>query len=135
MRVLKVRGFARFQRKEGMADAMLCRAVRDAAAGLVDADLGNGLIKQRVARPGQGKRGSYRTIIAYRARDRAVFLFGFAKNVKADLAPDELRDLIRVGATWLDATNDAIEVAIADEILTEIHCEEEEADDEDEIQA
>lgn len=87
MRVFKVPGFARFQRKEGMSDKTLCKAVRDAERGLIDADLGHGLIKQRVARPGHGKRGSYRTIIAYRVKKRAVFLFGFAKSSKASLDP------------------------------------------------
>ena len=125
MRVLKTKAFGRFQRSEGMRDAALCRAVRNAAAGLVDADLGHGLIKQRVARPGQGKRGGYRTVIAYRVRDRAVFLFGFAKSAKADLKPDELAELVEVGATWLRADDDAIEAAIADGRLKEVDCGEE----------
>ena len=111
-----------------MADWVLCKAVRDATSGLVDADLGHGLIKQRVARPGQGKRGSYRTIIAYRAKNRAVFLFGFAKNAKADLDADELKDLIEIGATWLNANDDAIEMAVDDERLTEVACDEDEED-------
>jgi hypothetical protein len=33
-----------------------------------------------VARPGQGRSGGYRVLIAYRARLRSVFLFGFAKS-------------------------------------------------------
>jgi hypothetical protein len=122
VRVFKVRGFTRFQRKEGMGDKALCKAVRDATARLIDADLGHGLIKQRVARPGQGKRGGYRTIIAFRVKDRAVFLFGFAKSRKADLEPDELADLVKVGARWLRADNDTIEAAIADDRLTEVDC-------------
>ena len=68
--MFKLKAFARFQRREGLRDKALCRAVRDAAAGLIDADLGNGLIKHRVARPGQGKRGGYRTLVAYRGADR-----------------------------------------------------------------
>jgi len=51
-----------------------------ARARLARCDLGGGIIKQRVARPGKGKSGGYRTVIAYRARNRAVFLFGFAKS-------------------------------------------------------
>ena len=98
MRVFKEKGFARFQRKERISDTALCKAVRDMAAGLIDADLGHGLIKQRVARPGQGKRGSYRTIIAYRVKKRAVFLFGFAKSGKANLDADELDELAKRGA-------------------------------------
>lgn len=130
MRVFKVKPFARFQRKEGMSDAVLRRAVREAEAGLIDADLGHGLIKLRVARPGGGKRGGYRTIIAYRRRDRAVFLYGFAKNDKADLAPDEREILVKRGAAWLTADDDLIEAAIMDERLMELdHGTDDERDD------
>lgn len=122
MRVFKVPGFQRFQRKEGMSDETLCKAVRDAERGLIDADLGGGLIKQRVARPGQGKRGSYRTIVAYRVKKRAVFLFGFAKSRKADLDPDELDALVKRGAVWLGAPDAAIERAIATDELKEVDC-------------
>jgi hypothetical protein len=45
---------------------------------VVDADLGGGVIKQRVARVGQGRSGGYRMLVAYRAGARAVFLYGFA---------------------------------------------------------
>ncbi len=102
MRVFRVKVFVRFQRKEGVRDAVLRKAVQDAEAGLIEADLGQGLIKQRVARPGAGRRGGYRTIIAYRRRDRAVFLYGFAKNAKADLTPDELEDVARNLAARVD---------------------------------
>lgn len=122
MRVFKEKGFTRFQRKERMSDAALCKAISDAAAGLIDADLGRGLIKQRIARPGQGKRGSYRTIIAYRVKDRAVFLFGFAKSGKANLDPDELDELARRGAVWLGASDTVIERALATDELKELDC-------------
>ena len=112
--------FARFQRKERLSDEALCRAVRDIEAGLVDADLGHGLVKQRVARQGQGKSGGYRTIIAYRSTTRAVFLFGFAKSDKANLLSDEQDRLSSVGAYWLQASEDEIEAAIADDEVWEI---------------
>lgn len=80
MRVLKNPWFARFARKERISDAALCDAVARAEKGLIDADLGGGLIKQRVARPGAGKSGGYRTLILYRTTERAVFAYGFAKS-------------------------------------------------------
>ena len=101
MRVFRTKSFRRFQRKEGIADAALCEAVRRAERGLVDADLGHGLIKQRVARPGEGRRGGFRTVVAYRAGDRAVFLFGFAKSDQANLSQDDERDLKDYGALLL----------------------------------
>jgi hypothetical protein len=67
LRIFKIRWFDRFARKEGIDDRDLCQAVARAEQGAVDADLGGGLIKQRVARKGAGKRGGYRTIFAYRA--------------------------------------------------------------------
>ena len=73
-----------------------------------------------MARPGAGKRGGYRTIIAYRRPDRAVFLYGFAKNAKADLTPDELEDLAEIGADWLKAGDEVIGAAIADDRLVEL---------------
>jgi hypothetical protein len=55
MRVFKTKPFARFASREGLADQELCEAVRRAERGLIDADLGGGVIKQRLAREGQGK--------------------------------------------------------------------------------
>lgn len=87
------KAFARQARRSGVDDDALCEAVDRAEEGHVDADLGGGLIKQRVARPGKGRSGGYRTIIAYWHRERAVFLYLFAKNRKANLSMAELEDL------------------------------------------
>ncbi|MGO9744536.1 MAG: type II toxin-antitoxin system RelE/ParE family toxin [Roseiarcus sp.] len=97
MRVFKLKAFAKFQRREQLTDAALSKAVRDAEKGLVAADLGGGLIKQRIARPGRGKSGGYRTIIAYHRGERAVFLFGFAKSAFENIDDDELEVLRAYG--------------------------------------
>ena len=73
MRILKMRAFAKFARQERIADGSLREAIERAERGLIDTDLGGGLIKQRVARQGQGRSGGYRMIVASRAKDRAVF--------------------------------------------------------------
>jgi len=91
VRIYKNGWFEKFARKEKIEDAALCEAIANADKGLIDADLGNGVIKQRVARPGAGKSGGYRTIIMYRTHERAVFVYGFAKSGKANLDPDELK--------------------------------------------
>jgi len=91
-RIYKNAWFEKFARKEKIEDATLVEAIRNAEKGLIDADLGGGVIKQRVARPGAGKSGGYRTIILFRAQDRAVFVYGFAKNDKANLGPEELKE-------------------------------------------
>src|SRR5580658_5139225 len=79
-RVFKTRWFQRFARKERIRDAVLLDAVARAEKGQLDADLGGGVIKQRIARPGQGKSGGYCTIIVFKQGQRAVFVYGFAKS-------------------------------------------------------
>jgi len=90
-RIYKNRWFAKYASREGISDAAIISAVDQANSGLIDADLGAGLIKQRVARDGGGKSGGYRTLVFFRHGERAVFAFGFAKNSKANLNGDELR--------------------------------------------
>jgi hypothetical protein len=126
VRLYKLKAFARFQRREQIADRALGKAVRRTEDGLVDADLGGGLIKQRVARPGQGKSGGFRTIIAYRRGDRAVFLYGFAKSERENLNDDELSYWQRVARVYLALTDDAMEAAVAGDELIEVDYDEEE---------
>jgi hypothetical protein len=85
------KSFRRFVDREVISSSAMLDAVKRAEAGLVDADLGGGILKQRVARRGEGKSGGYRVVVVFRSGDRAVFLHGFAKNDKANLTPDELR--------------------------------------------
>ena len=123
MQVYAIKGFERFRRKERIRNKALAEAIDRAVAGLIDADLGGGLIKQRIARPGQGKRGGYRTIIAYRAGQRAVFLFGFAKNARDNIAADDLAHWRLIGADVLEASDEAIKAATDVYELTEINDE------------
>jgi len=113
VRILKNRWFDKFARKQNISDAALREAVDRAERGLVDADLGGGLIKQRVAREGGGKSGGYRTIILFRLGERAIFVFGFAKSDRANLSQRDLADLRELGAILLKATDDELDRAIA----------------------
>jgi hypothetical protein len=92
---------------------------------VIDADLGGGLIKQRVARAGQGRSGGYRMMVAYQARGRAVFLYGFAKNERDNIDPDELLSLREIAQGWLAPSADKIALAIADGALQEVDDDEE----------
>ena len=78
-------------RNVGLTDDALCEAVSEMAQGLVDADLGGHVVKNRVALPGQGKRGGARTIVAAKMADRWFFLYGFGKNERASIDKDELK--------------------------------------------
>lgn len=125
MRIYKTRWTARFTRRERISDASLCEAIGRAERGLVDADLGGGLIKQRVARQGQGRSGGFRMLLAYRVADRAFFLFGFAKNERENISRDELAALKQVAALWLGAEEAAISLGLAEGEIEEVHDDDE----------
>jgi hypothetical protein len=127
LRVFKTKLFARFARRGRISDASLCEAIRRAARGLVDADLGGGVLKQRVARPGEGRSGGYRVLIAYRAKTRSVFLFGFAKSERDNIDDDELATLRDIAKGWLDANAGVLARAVMDGLIQEVAYDEEEA--------
>jgi hypothetical protein len=120
MRAFKTKWFERFARREGISDKTLREAIERAERGVVDADLGGGLIKQRVARRGQGRSGGFRTIIAYQARRRAIFLYGFAKNERDNIGSAELLSLRDIAQGWLAAGSQKILEALEYGALQEI---------------
>jgi hypothetical protein len=89
VRTFKSRWFQRFARKEGITDSILCEAVARAERGQIDADLGGGVIKQRIPRPGQARSKGYRTIILFQRGTLALFVYGFAKSQRANIDEDE----------------------------------------------
>ena len=91
MRVFKSRWFQRFAGKEGIADTALREAAARADKGQIDADLGGEVIKQRIARQGQGRSSGYRTIILFRRGTKAFFVYGFPKSQRANIDADELK--------------------------------------------
>lgn len=98
MRIFKTKWFGRFTRKNNILDQMLIEAVERAKNGSIDADLGGGIIKQRIARTGQGKSKGYRSIIIINRKEMAFFVFGFPKNERDNLRHDEeenLRDMAK----------------------------------------
>ena len=109
MRVFKNSRFDRFARKQGIPDKALLDAINRAENGQIDADLGSGVIKQRVARTGEGKRGGYRTLILYRNTERAFFVYGFAKNDMDNITTDEKEVLRKLAAAVLNLTDDLLE--------------------------
>ena len=123
MRVFATRWFTRFARSERISDERLCEAIARAGRGLIDADLGRGLIKQRVARPGQGRSGGFRVLVAYRAGERAVFLYGFAKSERDNISSAQLGEWQGRARDVLGATPDSIERLIADDELREVYCD------------
>lgn len=89
MKVFKNAWFGRFARKEKISADALWEAVDRAERGLIDADLGGGIIKQRIPRPGSGKSGGYRSVLLYRRGEKAFFVFGFPKSAQDSIRDDE----------------------------------------------
>lgn len=80
----------RFARRQGLSDTALCDAIANADRGLIDADLGGGVIKLRIARPKEGKSGGFRSIVLFRSGDRAFFVYGFAKSARGNIPKNDL---------------------------------------------
>ena len=123
MTVFKRKDFARWQAGEKLPDAALCKAVQEMEAGLVDADLGGFLYKKRVARPGGGKSGGYRTLLSAKIGDRYVFLHGFPKSDKANITQGEKKALQFAGKVFLELSGQALSQALKSGVLLEVHCE------------
>jgi hypothetical protein len=121
VRIFKTKWVARFARRELINDASLKEAIERAERGIIDADLGGGLIKQRVARPGQGRSGGFRMIVAYRTEERAFFLYGFAKNERENIEDDELQTLRDIAADYLKQDDTALDEAVGEGELQEIN--------------
>ena len=123
MRILKRKDFSRWQAGEKLPDAALCKAVKEMESGLIDTDLGGFLCKKRVERPGGGKSGGYRTLVAVRVGNRYVFLHGFPKSDKANITQDEKKALQYAGKVFLELSAEALSKALQAGVLLEVHCE------------
>ena len=124
MRVFKNKWFTRFARQEGLEDQALCEAIADAGKGLVDADLGSGVIKQRIARPNEGKAGGFRSIVLFRSGDKAFFVYGFPKSARGNIRKDELKGFRELADAMLGYDRPALAKALKSGALLEVKCDE-----------
>jgi hypothetical protein len=120
MRIFRTRTFTRWMRKSGVKDADLSDAVDEMMAGLIDADLGGHVVKKRVSLPGRGKSGGARTLVATNKEDRWYFVFGFAKNERANIDQNELRALQELASDLLGQNDRAIATSLAAGEILEI---------------
>jgi hypothetical protein len=114
-------------RKERLPEATLCRTAREILAGTLgagEADLGGGLFKKRVARPGGGKSGGYRMIVAYRPprTERVLFTYAFAKNAASTLTPQGHETLVKVAKAFVEADDGQIVKLLASQDVSEVAC-------------
>jgi hypothetical protein len=104
VRIFKNTWFSRFASKEGITDGELKEAVNQLEAGQADADLGGGVYKIRIARPGEGKSGGYRVIVFFRSEERTFYVYGFVKSAMSNIDEKQLRDFKRTAKTVLSLT-------------------------------
>jgi len=119
-RVFKTRSFSRWLRKTELTDSTLCKAVAEMELGLVDADLGGGVIKKRVPLPGRGKSGGARTLLATNRADRWFYVFGFEKNERANISAQELQALRMLSGDLLSLSAASLDTWVKSATLQEI---------------
>lgn len=120
MRLFTNRTFRRWAEKEGLTNLDLCHALAEIEAGLIDADLGGGVIKKRIALAGRGKSAGARTLLVYRAAERAVFVYGFSKSAKANLSSIELKALKNLASELLSYSEDIVDQLVLSGVFAEV---------------
>jgi hypothetical protein len=126
LKSFKNKWFSRFARKEGIEDADLCDAITAAERGLIDADLGGGVIKQRIARPNEGKSGGFRSIVLFRSGDKAFFVYGFPKSARDDIRKHELAGFKALADEMFGYDQAALSKALRSGAIVEVKCDEKE---------
>jgi len=120
MQAFKTKWFAKWAVGQELTDAALAVAVAEMEQGLVDAKLGGEVVKKRVALPGKGKRGSTRTLVAFRYCDKAFFIYGFAKNERANISAKEFKALKLLARELFSYTKPALAKVIKAGELIEV---------------
>lgn len=120
MKIYKNVWFEKFVSKQKIANAALKKAIEDAEKGTIDADLGGNVIKQRIARPKQGKSCGYRTIILFKKGEKAFFVYGFAKSDLDNIDESDVKDFKALSKELFKLSDEEIEKAVKDKILTEV---------------
>lgn len=124
MRVFKNKWFVRFARRQGIEDQALCEAIARVQKGLIDADLGGGVIKQRIARRGEGRSGGYRTIVLFRSGDKAFFVYAFPKSARDNIRADELEAFRTLANVMLGLDEAGLAKALKASAIVEVQCNE-----------
>jgi len=105
MRIFKHKRFHQWTQSEHLKDVTLRQAIGEIEHGLYDANLGSGLYKKRVPMPGQGKKGGYRTLVAFKDGKNTFFVYGFAKNIRANISDNEKRIYRKLAKDFLNMSD------------------------------
>lgn len=120
LKVFKNAWFGRFARKEKISADALWDAVERAENGQIDADLGGGVIKQRIARPGEGKSKGYRSIILFRKGKLSFFVYGFPKSELGNIREDEVEQFRKMAKHVLSLTDAQLSELVANGQFEEV---------------
>ena len=120
MKIFKNAWFGRFARKEKISAEVLWDAVERAEKGQIDADIGGGVIKQRIARPGAGKSKGYRSIILFRKGEKSFFVYGFSKSELGNIREDEEEQFKKMAKHVLSLTNAQLSQMVANGQFEEV---------------
>jgi hypothetical protein len=121
VRIFKNTWFARFASKEGIQDSELREIVNNVLkTGRADADLGGGVFKVRIARPGEGKSGGYRVIVFFKIKERTFFHYGFAKASRDNISEGELKIMKKQAKKHFAQSDEQINKQLANGTLLEI---------------
>jgi len=124
LRIFKHRSFLKWAKSEGIIDNSLIKAITEMNDGLIDAELGGGLFKKRVPISGGGKRGGYRTLIAFKEDEKAFFVYGFKKNEQDNIDPNEKKVFKQLSKTLLNLDEKTLKKMLTADILSEVNSNE-----------
>jgi hypothetical protein len=117
---LKTKWFTKWAKKNDVSDKYLNKAVQNIESELSAVNLGTNIYKVRISRKGSGKSGGFRTILVFKESERAVFLYGFAKNEQDNISKSELAMFKKLGKDLLLLNQQELETAIKSNALQEI---------------
>ncbi len=120
MRVFKTKYFHKWAKKASLSEESLRIAAEELVAGLVEANLGGNLYKKRVPLVNKGKRGGFRTLLAYKKEERSIFLYGFEKNEKDNIDNTEEEALKKLAKKLLFMSQKEIDFAVDNGELIEV---------------
>ncbi len=120
MRVFKNKWFTKFAKKERISDQKLCQMIKDLENGLIDVDYGDGLIKQRLARPNQGKSAGYRCIILFSHKNNAFFVYGFPKSERENICREDEQAFKDLSQQMLGFSDNDVEQLLLSGALVEV---------------
>lgn len=116
LRVFAFKAFVRFARRFRISDEEL----RKVLLMPWDADLGGGLYKYRIARPGEGARGGGRALVALKVGQRAVLMFGFEKKDMGNIKLNELKEYRDLAKIYLSFSEPEMTDLVKKQVLIEL---------------